>query len=64
MRALQPKAVYEVAFAETYAVKEKRLMTGRELAKLNVQIGQKPGSVLIRYRRMPQSVANGERERP
>ena len=64
LRALEPNARYEVTFAETYVAKEKRLMTGGELAKLNVQIGQRPGSVLIRYRRMPQSVANGERGKP
>ena len=48
-RGLDPHAKYEVTFAETYHVKETRLLTGRELRQLRAEIGTAPGSLLIRY---------------
>jgi hypothetical protein len=48
---LDPKAPYEVTFAETYDVKEKRVMTGAELGKLRVEVGSAPASLLVRYRK-------------
>ena len=48
---LDPKASYEVTFAETYDVKANRVMTGAELSNLNVDIATAPGSVMIRYRK-------------
>ncbi len=49
LRGLDPKAKYEVTFAETYEVKDKRVLTGAELANLRVTIPAAPGSLLIRY---------------
>ncbi len=49
LQGLDPDARYEVTFAETYDVKEKRLLTGRELTRLRVEIGKAPGSLLVRY---------------
>jgi alpha-galactosidase len=52
LRGLDPKATYEVTFAETYDMKEKRVMTGAALGKLRVEIGSAPGVMLVRYRRI------------
>ena len=49
LQGLDPDARYEVTFAESYDVKEKRLLTGRELTRLRVEIGKAPGSLLVRY---------------
>jgi alpha-galactosidase len=51
LRGLDPKAPYEVTFAETYDVKEKRVMTGAELGKLRLEVGSAPASLLVRYRK-------------
>jgi alpha-galactosidase len=51
LRGLDPKARYEVSFAETYDVKKTRVMTGEELGKLRVEIGSAPGSLVVTYRR-------------
>jgi hypothetical protein len=51
-RALAPSARYEVTIAERYDIKERLLLTGRELTQLKVEIGQEPGSTLIRYRKL------------
>lgn len=51
LRGLDQKANYKVTFAETYDIKGKRLMSGAGLARLRVEIGSAPGSVLIRYRK-------------
>jgi alpha-galactosidase len=52
LRGVDPKADYEMTFAETYDVKEKRVMTGAELGKLQVEIGTAPGVMLVRYRKI------------
>jgi alpha-galactosidase len=52
LRGLDLKANYEVTFAETYHVKEKRTMTGAALGKLRVEIGSAPGVMLVRYRKI------------
>jgi hypothetical protein len=49
LHGLDPAADYNVTFAETYLVKEKRLMTGKQLMHLHIEIGTQPGSLLIRY---------------
>ena len=49
LQAVDPDAQYEVTFAETYEVKEKRLMAGRQLASFRVEIQRAPGSLLLRY---------------
>ncbi|NQU12072.1 alpha-galactosidase [bacterium] len=49
LQAVDPDGQYEVTFAETYEVKEKRLMAGRQLASFRVEIHRVPGSLLVRY---------------
>jgi alpha-galactosidase len=51
LRGIDPEASYDVTFAETFDVKEKRLMKGSELAHLRVHIEHAPGSLLVRYRK-------------
>jgi hypothetical protein len=51
LQGIDPKSSYEVSFAETYDVRSKRVVTGRELAHLHVDISQAPGSLLVRYRK-------------
>ena len=53
LRGLEPKTRYRVTFAETFDVKETRTMTGAELAKLRVEIGSAPGSLMVRYQKTP-----------
>src|SRR5260370_31410601 len=50
LRGLDPKARYQVTFAESFDVKETRTMTGAELEKLRAEIGSAPGSLMIRYK--------------
>jgi alpha-galactosidase len=49
LRGLEPKANYDVTFAKTYDVSEKRRMTGEQLLHLRVEIDSTPGSTLVRY---------------
>ena len=53
LKGLDGDARYEVTFAEAYDVKEKRRLTGRELSRLRVEIGKAPGSLLVRYNKVP-----------
>jgi alpha-galactosidase len=52
LRGLDRRAKYEVTLAETYDVKATQVMTGGKLAKLRVEIGSAPGSLLVRYRKV------------
>ena len=52
LRGLDRAATYEVTFAETYDVKEKRFMTGQQLAQLKAEIATVPGSLLVRYSKL------------
>ena len=52
LRGLDPAATYEVTIAETYEAKEKKKMSGRDLARLRIEITSAPGSVLVTYRKM------------
>ncbi len=51
LRGLNPAANYDVTFARTYEVGEKRTMTGKQLKHLRVDIDTAPGSVLIRFKK-------------
>jgi alpha-galactosidase len=51
LQSIDPQSSYEVSFAETYDVGSRRVMTGSELARLRVEIGHAPGSLLVRYRK-------------
>ena len=48
-RAIDENARYRISLYETYDLKETREVSGKELAGLNVVIGDKPGSMLIEY---------------
>ena len=52
LRGLDPAANYDVTFARTYDIGEKRRMTGEQLMHLRVEIESKPGSLLIRYQQV------------
>ena len=52
LRGNDHQAQYEVDFRETYETKEKRRLTGGELARLRVDIRSAPGSVLVTYRKV------------
>ena len=52
LQGLELGANYEVTFAETYDVKETRVMTSAALGKLRVKIDSAPGVLLVRYRRL------------
>lgn len=49
LRGLDPAASYDVTFAKTYEVREKRRMTGEQLMHIRVEIDSRPGSLLIKY---------------
>ena len=49
LQGIDPKASYEVSFAETYDVKSKQVMTGTQLQHLAAEIEKAPGSLLVRY---------------
>jgi alpha-galactosidase len=51
LQGIDPQSSYEVSFAETYDLRSRRVMTGSELARLRVEIGHAPGSLLVRYRK-------------
>ena len=51
LRGLDPAAQYEVAFKETYEIKEERAMFGAELHTLRVELGKAPGSMVVIYKR-------------
>ncbi len=52
LHGLDPQSQYELEFRESYAVKAKRTMSGSQLAKLRVDIGAAPGSMLVTYRKI------------
>jgi alpha-galactosidase len=49
LRGLDSKAGYEVTFVDSARVEK---LTGTELARLKVEIGTAPGSLLVTYRRL------------
>ncbi len=55
LRGLDPATKYEVTFAESYDVTDRRTMTGEDLTKLHVDLSSAPSSMLVRYRRIEQS---------
>ena len=52
IRGLEPGANYEVTFAETYDVKETRVMTSAALGRMRVKIDSTPGVLLVRSRKL------------
>ncbi len=57
LHGLDRAAKYEVTFAETYDVKDRRTMTGSDLGKLQVTLASAPGSMLVRYRRLREATS-------
>lgn len=53
LRGLDPSVTYEVTLAEAFEAKDRRKMAGRDLARLRIEIGSAPGSVMLTYRKMP-----------
>lgn len=51
LQGLEPDAAYEVSFFESFDLKEKKVLKGAELAKLQVAIGTAPGSLLVVYKK-------------
>ena len=52
LKNIDPAATYEVSLSEGYTEGPRRKMNGKELANQTIAISQKPGSVLLRYRRV------------
>jgi alpha-galactosidase len=52
LQGIDPKASYQVSFAETFDAGPKRVMKGTELAHLKVSINKAPGSLLVRYQKI------------
>ena len=52
LHGLDSAVKYDVTFAETYDVTDRRSMTGADLTKLHVNLPSAPGSMLVRYRRI------------
>jgi alpha-galactosidase len=52
LHGLDRTVKYDVTFAESYDVKDRRSMTGADLTKLQVDLPSAPSSMLVRYRRV------------
>ena len=52
LRGLLAEARYQVEFRESYEAKDKRTLTGAELARLPIEVGTAPGSMLVTYRKV------------
>ena len=52
LHGLDPAATYEVTFSEAYEPKEKKAMTGSDLARLRAEIASAPGSLLVAYHKL------------
>jgi alpha-galactosidase len=50
LRDINPEATYDVTFAETFDISDRRVMKGSDLIHLRVEIKHAPGSLLVRYR--------------
>jgi alpha-galactosidase len=61
LRAIDREAEYEVSLSEGYAEAPPKLMRGAKLARLVVSIAARPGSLLLRYRRVARAHARANR---
>jgi alpha-galactosidase len=52
LRGLDADARYEVEWRASYEAKDKRVLTGAELAQLPIEISTAPGSMLVIYRQV------------
>jgi alpha-galactosidase len=52
LNEIEPKAEYEVTFYPTYAPSKKTVIVGAELQRLRAEIADRPGSLLVEYKRI------------
>ncbi len=52
LHEIEPKAEYEVTFYPTYTPSKKTVIVGAELQRLRVEIADRPGSLLVEYKRI------------
>ncbi len=60
LHGLDPAALYNVTFSESYQLMEKQTMTGEQLKHLHIEISTQPGSLLIRYQLADVAVTSPE----
>jgi alpha-galactosidase len=51
LHGIDPQASYDVTFAETFDISDRRVVKGSGLTHLRVDIKHAPGSLLVRYRK-------------
>ena len=51
LKGIEEDAEYMVSLSESFIESPRQVMSGKELANLKITIGEKPGSVLVRYSR-------------
>jgi alpha-galactosidase len=52
LREIDPTATYQVAMYHTYDPEKPLMMKGSDLEKLNIEIDESPGSVIVEYKRL------------
>lgn len=52
LRGIEPSAVYRVTFSPTYERGESVELPGSDLARLSLQVTERPGSLLVEYQRV------------
>ena len=52
LREIDPSATYQVTMYPTYAAEKPITMNGSDLEKLNVEINESPGSVIVEYQQL------------
>ena len=57
LREIDPSAIYRVTRCPTYTPDQPITMNGTDLEKLNIEINERPGSMLVEYKQL-KSVAN------
>jgi hypothetical protein len=53
LKRIEADASYEVSLSAAYQEAPRRRMSGQELSRLSVTIPEIPGSLLLRYARVP-----------
>ena len=52
LKAIDPHAEYEISAAVDFVAPPARRTSGKELEKLSITIPEKPGSALLRYKKL------------
>jgi len=50
LREIDPPAAYQVRMYHSYDPEQPITMSGSDLARLNITIGERPGSVIVEYK--------------